>query len=373
MKSFLSFFLLLVTYTATAAGLAGLSYETFRGTGAYPNYINLVYPTPLSTGISPTINYNWGSGNVLNSGRNEGVIVKWTGYINLPTSGTQYFGGTADDGIIIKVNNTTVVNSWIESGGDFRQGSINLTAGVYPIEVWYYENGGGALMNLYWYTSNSWQIIPNSVLATDSTFWAPAAPVLCCGGSSASFAPTPSNTTNITNFQTRTTADSQVYIEQVGNQNTIVIQQTGTKNNSAKYYGNGSNNNIAITQSSTNSSATNYTDLSVTGNSNTVDIKQQSTGGTKGVFVTINNNNNSLLLQQKDSGSHYSEVNLSGGNKNVDILQQGSGSHMAKIGLTGLPVDLSLTQSGSTQNFYSINFNCATTGGCAKITVQQGQ
>jgi hypothetical protein len=78
-------------------------------------------------------------------------------------------------------------------------------------------------------------------------------------------------------------------------------------------------------------------------------------------------------LTQKDSGSHYTEVNLAGGNKNVDILQQGSGNHMARIGLSGLPVDLSLTQSGSTQNFYSINFNCATTGGCAKITVQQGQ
>jgi hypothetical protein len=46
---------------------------------------------------------------------------------------------------------------------------------------------------------------------------------------------------------------------------------------------------------------------------------------------------------------------------------------MARVVLTGLPVDLSLTQSGSTQNYYSINFNCATVGGCAKITVTQGQ
>jgi hypothetical protein len=45
---------------------------------------------------------------------------------------------------------------------------------------------------------------------------------------------------------------------------------------------------------------------------------------------------------------------------------------MAKVGLTGMPVELSLTQSGSTQQFYNIQFNCATAGGCAKITVQQG-
>jgi len=80
-----------------------------------------------------------------------------------------------------------------------------------------------------------------------------------------------------------------------------------------------------------------------------------------------------LLVQQKDSGSHYAEITLSGGNKNVDVLQQGSASHMAKINLSGTPTDLSLTQSGSTQNYYSITHNCTTAGGCAKITVTQGQ
>ena len=59
-------------------------------------------------------------------------------------------------------------------------------------------------------------------------------------------------------------------------------------------------------------------------------------------------------------------------NKNVDITQQGSASHMARVTLTGLPVDLSLTQTGSTQQYYSINFNCATAGGCSAIQVQQG-
>ena len=201
----------------------------------------------------------------------------------------------------------------------------------------------------------------------------PPPPPLCCGGSSSQFNSNTTNTAKVISFQNRTTADSQVYIEQVGNQNIVHVQQTGTKGNYAKYYGNGTSNDITIIQSSNTPTATNYTDLSVIGNSNTVDIKQQSTGGGKGAFVTIYDNNNSLILQQKDSGNHYAEVNLSGGNKNVDILQQGSASHMSRVGLSGLPVNLNLTQSGSTQQYYSINFNCATTGGCAPITVQQGQ
>jgi hypothetical protein len=224
----------------------------------------------------------------------------------------------------------------------------------------------------YYYDANS----TTTSTASSNTIVDPVTAVantLCCGGSASPFSSDATNTSKVLNFQNRTTQDSQVYVEQIGNSNTIFIEQSGTKNNYANYQGNGSFNDISIIQSSTNAAATNYADLVVNGNSNSVAITQQSTGGGKGAFVNISDNNNTLVLQQKDSGSHYADVTLSGGNKNVDILQQGSASHMTKIGLTGLPVDLSLTQSGSTQNFYSINFNCATVGGCQKITVQQGQ
>ena len=201
----------------------------------------------------------------------------------------------------------------------------------------------------------------------------PTAPTLCCGGSSSAFTATSSNSEKIIAFTNRTTADSKVNIEQIGNQNEILVTQTGTKNNYVNYYGNGLSNEINITQSGNASTLVNYVDLRVIGNFNTVNLQHTSTGGSKGIFADISGNSNSLIVQQKDSGSHYAEVTLSGGNKNVDILQQGSAGHMAKINLSGTPTDLSLTQSGSTQNYYSITHNCTTVGGCAKITVQQGQ
>jgi hypothetical protein len=196
---------------------------------------------------------------------------------------------------------------------------------------------------------------------------------LCCGGSSAPFSADATNTAKVNAFLGRTTNDSKVRIEQIGNYNTITVQQTGTRQNYTEYYGNGSGNTVNVTQSGTANTQVNYTDLRVLGSNNTVNITQQSTGGGKGVFATVNDNNNSLTIQQRDSGSHYAEVTLSGGNKNVDITQQGSASHMARVNLSGLAQELSLTQSGSTQQFYSITSNCATAGGCARITVNQGQ
>jgi len=225
----------------------------------------------------------------------------------------------------------------------------------------------------YYYDANS----TTTSTASSSTIVDPVTaantPALCCGGSAASFNADSANSAKVQSFIARTTNDSKVYIEQVGNVNKITVEQTGTKQNYTNYYGNGSSNNVNIMQQGNVVTQANYVDATITGNSNTVNITQQSTAGIKGSFVNVQNNNNSLIIQQKDSGSHYAEVTLSGGNKNVDITQQGSASHMAKVTLSGLSQDLSLTQSGSTQQFYSITSNCVTAGGCAKITVNQGQ
>lgn len=359
---------------------AGLNFQTYAAGGPSPTYTqgadgSITNRTLLSTGTVSTVDYQWGGGTVLNSGRHEGVIVRFHGFINIPTAGLYSFGGNADDGIRIRINNIQVVDSWIESGGHFRSGNVNLPAGVVPIEVMYYENGGGALVNLQWFvqSTGTWQIVPSTMLATQSTFWQPAQPALCCGASSAAFSINSTHNAKIVNFVNRTPKDSKISVEQIGNDNTITVNQTGTENNFLQYTGDGSFNTVTVNQSGTNSTQANYAEIAVNGNSNSVNLTQQSTGGGKGAFVTVNDNNNLINVQQKDSGSHYLSLTVSGGNKTVDVLQQGSANHMANISLSGNQTGLNLTQSGSQQQFYSINHTCSTAGGCGTITVQQGQ
>jgi len=202
----------------------------------------------------------------------------------------------------------------------------------------------------------------------------PPPPTLCCGGSAAAFNASTTNVAKVQSFVNRTTNDSRVNIEQLGTQNEVVVDQSGTKQNYVNYYGNGLSNDVDIKQTGNSTTQVNYTDLRVVGNFNTVKIEQTSTGGGKGAFVNVQDNNNSLTLKQQDSGSHYAEVNLSGGNKTVDILQQGSAGHMASVTLTGpQPSSLNLIQAGATQQYYSITNNCTTAGGCAPITVTQGR
>ena len=360
-----------------ADGVSGLTYTVYAAGGATP--ARTTTGTVLTTGITTTINYDWGSGVVMNSGRTDGVMIHITGFVLWPGaagSGSKSisFYNRSDDGCYMSINNTLVINNWKEQGpANFNSsGSITLTAGqVYAIDIWYYENGGGAVLQLDWNIGGGIVIVPTSNFGTLSTFFTPS---LCCGASSASFNPNTIDLANIQAFINRATADSKIYIEQIGTSNTITVNQSGTKNNYAKYVGNGSNNVVSIDESATNSNGTNYTTLNILGNNNKASIIQQNSGtGTKQVSANIIGSNTSLITNQSGTGSQYIETSINDGNKKVDITQAGAGNHMANVTLSGLPVDLSLSQTGVTQQSYSINFNCATTGGCAKITVQQGQ
>jgi hypothetical protein len=218
-------------------------------------------------------------------------------------------------------------------------------------------------------TTTAYQTSSSTTYATTPTS---TAPWICCGGSAAPFNASSTNVLQVSRFNSRTTNDSQVYITQVGDNNNIVVDQEGTKNNYAYISNNGSGNNINVHQTGNSSTATNYSYTNVSGSYNSVNVTQTSTGGGKGAFINVANNNNSVTLTQTDAGSHYAEVGLSGGNKTVNITQSGSASQMASVQLTGNATSLTLQQTGTAQNFYAIQFNCATAGGCAPITVRQG-
>jgi hypothetical protein len=417
------------TPSLLAAGTTGLNYQTYAAGGAQPSYTqdssgNITNRTLLSTGTVSTINYNWGGGGVLNSNRGDGVIVRFYGYINIATAGTYYFGGNADDGLRININNTSVVNSWIESGGTFRSGSIYLAAGTYPIEVMYYENGGGAMVNLQWYTTSGWQIVSSSYLATDSTYFAPAVPQY-------SSSITTQQQARVDAYRSRSYADASIHIDQVGDNNNIVIDQyargtiKGIGQQDAVIHGN--YNNITIRQGVTTDPGSNEINLRVVGDTNTLNLNQarttqgtavgtnghylstdiygsgntlttqqtnaggvgghymettitgntnnvtakQTDNGNKIMFVTATGNNNTVDAVQKDSGQHYLDLKLTGGNHSASVVQQGNTQNRATIELIngGGGAAIDMIQNGG--SIYNITTTCVTAGGCAPITVRQ--
>jgi hypothetical protein len=198
-----------------------------------------------------------------------------------------------------------------------------------------------------------------------------AGPVLCCGGSANQFTANSAFSNRVTGFIANNNVDNRVIIQQIGNNNTITVTQSGRKNYSEIEI-TGSNNSVTTNQTSNSNTLANYSELYISGSGNTVSLTQSSTGGNKGIYVTAADSTNNITINQSGSGNHYSELNLLGGNKTVNINQSGSVGHMAKVELNGGSTSINVTQSGSTQQFYSITHNCAQIS-CSAITVTQGQ
>jgi hypothetical protein len=424
----------IMVWMAMTPAKADLTYKTYAGTGAYPTFPgnggSLYYGTVLSTGTVTSLDYNWGSGLVLDSGRNERVIVNFYGYITIPDTGSQdiQFYLYADDGVYMKIDDTVVINDWNEQGPgmwNYVSTDQTLTGGqTYYIDMWWYENGGGAAVKLYWDQTGSVALVPSSAYST--TIPTPTY----------SSAPTSAQLQSRTDSRNITTNGNAIYVTQSGDRVDIDITQydndnlvagtgstannitdatiTGddntvsiTQGNNAGSFSddnvtlldiNGTNNSVTVRQGDNvddvggHSSSTNivgnyntlgilqendggvgsnghYMEIDVAGNSNTMYMDQKDDGD-KMLFLDVNGSSNDVDIIQQGTGEHFLDV-TAGSNQTIDINQDGSGSHAATIDMSGYSSTLDLDQTGSTDQTYSLTQICTNANGCGTTTVTQ--
>ncbi|MFB0553418.1 MAG: PA14 domain-containing protein, partial [Phycisphaerae bacterium] len=117
--------------------------------------------------LDPTVDFSWGDGSpepgVVNV---DNFKVRWTGEVEIPSTGTYTFHTQTDDGVRLWVNDILVLENWTDHGSTLDSGDIDLKGGQrYPIKLEWYENGGGAICQLYWEGPKiARQIIPSSYL-----------------------------------------------------------------------------------------------------------------------------------------------------------------------------------------------------------------
>ncbi|WP_413576687.1 PA14 domain-containing protein [Bdellovibrio sp. HCB290] len=115
--------------------------------------------------IDGTINFDWVQG-AAPLGVGDSFSIKWTGKVLAQYSETYTFCTRSDDGVRLRVNNVLVVNNWTDHAVTENCGTIALVAGQkYDIQLEFFENGGYAVIQLYWQSpSRSKQIIPRQFL-----------------------------------------------------------------------------------------------------------------------------------------------------------------------------------------------------------------
>lgn len=131
---------------SAATIIQGLQYKYYEGSwNTLPDFNTLNF---VKTGISSNVNIS-----VRNRDDQFGFL--WQGFIKIPVSGTYKFETYSDDGSKLwlstyNASSTPLVNNDGLHGNQYKSGTVTLQAGVYPISIAYFEQGGGQNMQVYW-------------------------------------------------------------------------------------------------------------------------------------------------------------------------------------------------------------------------------
>lgn len=139
---------------------------------------NHTMPTDVNTAFASRtenkLTLNFGNGSVVPTGKVDGFMAKYEGFITVPQTGTYQLGTQADDAARIYLNNdfnNPIANDWTHDGNisTVWSGNVSLTGGQsYPIRVDYYEIGGGASLNLMIKGDVVQQEVPGTWLSSKS-------------------------------------------------------------------------------------------------------------------------------------------------------------------------------------------------------------
>jgi hypothetical protein len=130
--------------------------------------------SPNLTRTDNGINFDWGNGSpdpLINA---DNFIARWTGTLNVPTAGTYTFSTTTDDGVRLYIDNTLVIDHWIDEAPTTYSVTQNMTAGNHTLKMEYYENGLGAVAKLGWSANVATATPAPSVTATPTAIPQPS-------------------------------------------------------------------------------------------------------------------------------------------------------------------------------------------------------
>ena len=137
------------TVTVTVNGVTATVYRATNGSSPV-----IANQTPVETLTLPYMSNNWGSGQILNSGLSDHVIVKYEGTITVPNDAVAVkYAVYSDDGAKLYLDGNLAISNWRDQGPTWSSYSptYNTTTDKsQDFVLWYYENGGGAACTLGW-------------------------------------------------------------------------------------------------------------------------------------------------------------------------------------------------------------------------------
>ncbi len=154
----------LVLCAGTAVYGQGLKGEYFRG-------LTLTGPVVLTR--IENVGFNWGGAAPDPLVGADTFSVRWSGGVTAPETGNFRFATRTDDGVRVSLSGELIINNWSDHSATWNYSQpIAFEKGKkYGITVEFYENGGDAVMELYWSGPGlAQQIVPATYLSPERVY-----------------------------------------------------------------------------------------------------------------------------------------------------------------------------------------------------------
>ena len=187
-------------YNSQDTSNAGLNAEYYNAIAPFDTTATYTFDDkdPVLTRVDPQINFNWkGASKSPGSAVPEDrFMAKWTGFVQVPSSGNYYFGMRHNNGTRVKIGGTTVLNSWGDTTYVGTKPHVDevkaMTTDPTSIEVQYYDKTGDGVAQLMYRksTSSTYAPVPASWLTREISGlplgWDASSPITGGAGSYAS-------------------------------------------------------------------------------------------------------------------------------------------------------------------------------------------
>jgi hypothetical protein len=134
--------------TASAQGPIGPTHTDPAWHSEYFNNMDLG-GLPVLTRFDENLDFNWGTGSPDPQIHPDHFSLRATRVLDLQ-AGTYTFYATSDDGVRLWVDGLLLIDQWKDQGATTYSSQVYLGTGHHVVQVAYYENGGGALLHVWW-------------------------------------------------------------------------------------------------------------------------------------------------------------------------------------------------------------------------------
>jgi hypothetical protein len=136
--------------TDVKGDVSGLNVQYYNLGGEKSKLPDFSTLKPSRTDVSAQIDFPSTGGNFATSEATDFVAAVWTGFINVPSSGSWELFLNSDDGSKLFIGDKLIVDNDGLHGMREHSGNIALGAGKHPLRVEFFENGGGAGIIMQW-------------------------------------------------------------------------------------------------------------------------------------------------------------------------------------------------------------------------------